>query len=442
MLVHLKNQTLIVRGARQVGKTSFILNALNDLTDYKKIFLNLMRSGDSNINGIKYHGRIFFGQSPQGEDFIKNLESKMGPLAQAGNIIVFIDEVDRHPLVMEAIQAFADLPSNIKIICSGSNMENIKVENAATGRKKYFDLYPVTFEEFLRAHDPELFNTYINIQIDAGSITDHLHARLGDKYNIHLRLGGMPKILDAWLDPPAQPQGIPEISSDIVATIEENIKTVLTKKENLYEYEDVLRKIAMLSMNTLKFSRLQVQHAGRAEAKRLVTKSVGARVAHKIRLFDDKSDLSKYILFDSGIVNYLLNGSGLLENKLTGNHGAIMHETFLGTQIIAGSISRDDLLYWKAGNVAELEYMLRYKGGLAGIDVKSTNGPSRSLDSFAINEPDAGCIIKVGNYKPFINRQYVAKLPNQEKQARTTSITLPHYMAGQIQEIIKSLPSG
>src|SRR3989338_7282142 len=113
--------------------------------------------------------------------------------------------------------------------------------------------------------------------------------------------------------------------------------------------------MAHLSMNTLKFVHLQVQHAGRSEAKRLVYKTVGARVAHKIRLFESESDLSKYILFDCGIANYLLSGSDLLGSSVSEGNLAILAETYAGTELLAQMTTRDDLFYWKSGNRAEVE---------------------------------------------------------------------------------------
>ena len=224
--------------------------------------------------------------------------------------------------------------------------------------------------------------------------------------------------------------------SDLVSTIEENVKIVLDAKFKLYEYEDVLRKLALLSLDTLKITHLQVQHAGRSEAKKLVNKTVGARVAHKIRLYDSGTDLSKYILFDSGIVNYLLNGSDLLQSRIHPQHLAVMLETFVGNEIVSQLLTRDDLFYWKSENRAELEFLVR-SPKFAGIDVKSASGTHLSLMSFAILEEQAETIVKVGANKFSYTPHYAAKLPNGPRERPIPFVQLPHYLAGRLMELLE-----
>ena len=255
--------------------------------------------------------------------------------------------------------------------------------------------------------------------------------------NTYLRLGGMPKILDTYLDPNLDTKQIPNIIKDLAVSIEENIKTVLDNKSMLYEYEDVLRKIANLSMNTLKFTQLQVQHAGRSEAKKLINKTVGARVAHKIRLLESEKDLSKYIIFDCGIANYLLSGSDLLKTKINEKNLAILYETFVGSQLITQLVTRDDLFYWKSGNRAEVEFLLR--SPFIGIDVKSNKGNLKSLNSLAIVEENLSCIVKISNEMPKIDFDHMAFLPNFDKKRKIPLLTIPHYLTHKLIDITHEL---
>ncbi|PIU58390.1 MAG: hypothetical protein COS89_00625, partial [Deltaproteobacteria bacterium CG07_land_8_20_14_0_80_38_7] len=430
---------LIVRGARQVGKTSFILNALAELKQYPQLKLNLLYPSSINLDGMEYFGRDFFGQAETGEEFIKNIELEIGAPKNLGYpVLVFIDEADRYPKSLEAIQTLATQSDKIKFIFTGSNLENIKVINAATGRKKYFDLFPIMFKEFLEAQTNSKFSTYLDqISLDHLEITEYLHHQLTEQLNTYLRLGGMPKILDTYLDPNLDTKQIPNIIKDLAVSIEENIKTVLDNKSMLYEYEDVLRKIANLSMNTLKFTQLQVQHAGRSEAKKLINKTVGARVAHKIRLLESEKDLSKYIIFDCGIANYLLSGSDLLKTKINEKNLAILYETFVGSQLITQLVTRDDLFYWKSGNRAEVEFLLR--SPFIGIDVKSNKGNLKSLNSLAIVEENLSCIVKISNEMPKIDFDHMAFLPNFDKKRKIPLLTIPHYLTHKLIDITHEL---
>ncbi|MFH1874717.1 MAG: AAA family ATPase [Pseudomonadota bacterium] len=437
-LLNLDKQVLILRGARQVGKTSFILNVLNDLKEYPQLKLNLLYPTSFSHSSQNYLGRDFFGSKPNGEEFLKNISIELGNINNLSKpAIIFLDEVDRHPLVLEAVQSLAEFSANLKFIFTGSNLENILVENAATGRKKYFDLYPITYQEFLLASgQTKLINELNSFSLTNSAFSDYLHDQLLKNVEIYVRIGGMPRVISTYLDSSAQ--AIPEIIKDLVISIEENVKIVLGDKSKLYEYEDILRKIAWLSLNTLKYTNLQVQHAGRKEAKKLVFKTVGARVAHKIRLLNTDSDLSKYILFDCGITNYLLSGADLLRSVINERAWAVLWETFVGIELVSTLFDRADLFYWKSGNKAELEYLLR-SPKLAGIDVKTSKGDNKSLASFAVFEPQANCLVKICQDKPNLNYNYQAKLPTLDKQRNIPLLTLPHYLTSRLPELLDEI---
>ncbi|MBI2336579.1 MAG: ATP-binding protein [Deltaproteobacteria bacterium] len=436
ILNSLKGQVLIVRGARQVGKTSFVLNILDGLKEYPQVSINCLYATSRKILGRNYLGRDFLGASPDGTDLLKNLEQLFSQTPNNHKpVLVFIDEVDRHPKILEAIQLLAEFSPDIKFILTGSNLENITVKNAATGRKHFFDLYPISFLDFLNASGSEQEKAYLHsLTFGGNQQTDFFHNKLMELVKTYVRLGGMPTIIAAYLE--ERLKEIPEIVKDLTFSIEENVKAVLGEKSKLYEYEDVLRKLAILSLNTLKYTNLQVQHAGQAEAKRLVNKTVGARVAHKIRLLRTERDLSKYILFDSGIANYLLNGSDLLNYRIHPEHLAIMLETFVGNEIISQLVTRDDLFYWKSGNRAGLEFVVR-SPKFSGIDVKSSTGKNFSLMSFAILETQADLLIKVGATKMFYHSDYQASLPNDPRKRQISFLQIPHYLVCRLIEFLQ-----
>lgn len=440
-LLSLKGQVLLLRGARQVGKTSFALHALKALGEHPQILINLLYPQSFQLNGVSYLGRDFVGQDPQGTEFLQNIEQHLGPLSQLNlPALIFIDEVDRYPAILEAIQTLAGFSDSLKFILTGSNLENLPVSNAATGRKKYFDLYPISFIEFLQAaHQSKLDKALKQLSLDSAPLTEYQHQALQKQFETYLRLGGMPAILSAFLSEDFEIPQLPKLVQDLVLSIEENIKIVLASKAQLYEYQDVLRSLVRLSLNTLKLTHLQVKHASRAEAKRLVGKTVGARVAHKIRLFEAERDLSKYLIFDCGVANFLLHGADLLNCRFSERGRAILTETFVGTQLIHSLISREDLFYWKSKNQAELEFLLR-SPKLAGIEVKGGKGRNKSLHSFALKQADSELLVKISanpfSYQP----NYEAKLPNYPKKRTMPFLELPHYAVFKLMELSKQIP--
>jgi predicted AAA+ superfamily ATPase len=436
----LKSQVLVVRGARQVGKTSFVLNAVRGMKEYPIICINGASAHSTMIDGTEYYGRDYFGTHENGDQLLQNISFQFGDLqSMAHPVIVFIDEADMHPVSLEAIQTLAGLSGKLKIIYTGSNLENIPLKNAATGRKHFFDLYPITFAEFLKAGDMEKELRYLfAVSLKEARHSEMFHNRLTGLFQTYVRLGGMPRIVDAYLDVRSRTQQISVLISDLVVTIEENVKKVLGEKSHLYEYEDVLRKLAFLSMDTLKFSRLQVQHAGRSEAKKLVNKTVGARVAHKIRLYESSEDLSKYILFDSGVLNYLLNGSDLTGQRITPAHLGIQYETVVGNELIACLPTRDDLCYWKSKRGAQTDFLLR-SPLFAAIDVKSGKGFVRSLDSAGVHLKELDCLVKISNEPLQVNRSHIARIAHMDGERKIPLIVITHYLCGRFKELVAEL---
>lgn len=329
------------------------------------------------MDGLEYFGRDYFGTTEGAEELLKNLVLTYGRLEDLKvPLIVFIDEADRHPVSLEAIQKLAGLSRSLKVVYTGSNLENIQVKNAATGRKRYWDLYPLTFQDFLKASSRDKELDYLqNLSLKDSLHSEHYHHTLSEVFDLYLRLGGMPRVWQAFFEG----SSLPAVVTDLVTSIEE--------------------------------------------------------VAHKIRLFDSGSDLSKYILFDSGVMNYLLNGSDLLRQKITSPHLALQYETVVGNEIIATLPSRDDLLYWKSKRGAQVEYLLKSPAFIA-IDVKTNRGDLRSLNSAALHEEELDFLVKISREQILYQPDHLAKIPNQEGFRKIPLVRLPHYLAGRVRELI------
>ena len=94
----LKSQVLLVRGARQVGKTSFILDALKEVEN-QKININLAGKKKETLQGEIFYGRDYFGPSEEADQLLTNLSYTFGSLDKIKSpLVVFIDEADRHPV--------------------------------------------------------------------------------------------------------------------------------------------------------------------------------------------------------------------------------------------------------------------------------------------------------------------------------------------------------
>lgn len=178
------NQALIVLGARQVGKTTGILNWANR----KKInlaYVNLVEDNEIKQTII---------DAKNCDEIIRTI-SLIKDLDENSIDVIFLDEVQVHPDILYATRLF--LKSKIKLICSGSLL-GFKLSNSAkrndVGSKLYLEVYPLNFKEFLIWMGKQNIVDEINECFkNMKQINIAIHKQLLKIYNEYLIVGGMPK---------------------------------------------------------------------------------------------------------------------------------------------------------------------------------------------------------------------------------------------------------
>jgi uncharacterized protein len=128
-----KNKTIIIYGARQVGKTTLVENLVKDLP-YKTLFLN---GDDADIRNL-----------------LSGLSAVQLRPVLADNGIVVIDEAQRIPEIGLVLKLIHDNYKNIQLIATGSSALDLagKIKEPMTGRKLEFFLHPLSFAEMVDYH--------------------------------------------------------------------------------------------------------------------------------------------------------------------------------------------------------------------------------------------------------------------------------------------------
>ena len=133
---------LVIRGARQVGKTTVVNQFASRFKQY--IYLNLELIHDrqpfEQFNTIETLVQTLF--------FIKNL-----PLSKKDSTLIFIDEIQEVPEALNILRYFYESEKGIAVIAAGSMLETLFDNNISfpVGRVEYKVLRPVSFPEFLAA---------------------------------------------------------------------------------------------------------------------------------------------------------------------------------------------------------------------------------------------------------------------------------------------------
>jgi predicted AAA+ superfamily ATPase len=179
---------LILKGARQVGKTQLMLE-LGKKCFANYCYCNFDVDGEDDIKPI-------FEKTNNPSEIIKLLENQKQIRITNKTLLIF-DEIHRAPKVMSALKYFAELSDGYKIICSTSLLSEIlHYKNSEisfpVGKIEELEIHPLDFEEFLLWTNPFLYESYVNINLTR-VIEINLHNQLKNKYKDYLIVGGMPE---------------------------------------------------------------------------------------------------------------------------------------------------------------------------------------------------------------------------------------------------------
>jgi uncharacterized protein len=180
-------QPLILRGARQVGKSTLVRNFAKE-NDLDLIEFNFENFKFKNLSDENFNL----------EFLIQEIEDiKIKKISK--NTLFFFDEIQESPVLLKKIRYFYEEQQQIAVICAGSLLEfALNQENFSfpVGRVEFHHLGPMTFDEFLIALD----QTSLSTNIQSGTYKEHLHEKIIEFLHLYYYIGGMPKSVQTYLD--------------------------------------------------------------------------------------------------------------------------------------------------------------------------------------------------------------------------------------------------
>ena len=175
---------LLLRGARQVGKTTLVREFSKEFTHY--IELNLERDLDVNLF--------------QTDDIDKLLNAAFllkGIQPSKSSTLLFIDEIQESPKAIQLLRYFYEEKPDIFVVAAGSLLEFAlsKVPSFPVGRIEYLYLHPLNFEEFLGA----IGNQVALDVLQSIPVPDYAHSILLNLFNEYAVIGGMPEVVKNYV---------------------------------------------------------------------------------------------------------------------------------------------------------------------------------------------------------------------------------------------------
>ena len=381
---------LIIRGARQVGKTFIIRKFANkyyqnfieinfiENPSYKKIFEN-----DLNIETILMNISLYVR------------DAKLVP----HKTLIFLDEIQSCPNARTALKFFS-IDNRFDVIASGSllGLNYKEVSSYPTGYVEFINMYPLSFKEFLWANNvnDEIILKLKNCFDFLIPVNETINDKILQYFKEYIVIGGMPNIVDTF---------IKNHDFNEVITLQRNI--LIDYRNDITKYAYPSEKVKAISC----FNSIPGQLA--KENKKFMYK-----------FFDKNGRNSKYYgsinwLLDAGIAIMCNNISNLemplIAYKMDDYFKIYMADTGLlvsmlddGTniEIIEGNLgiykgaifeniiaqilhtNGNNLYFYNKNNTLEIDFIITKNFKITPIEVKANNNKSKALSTILKNNPE------------------------------------------------------
>jgi uncharacterized protein len=388
-----RRKPLILRGARQVGKTSAV-----------QLFAKRKYTKFAQLNLEQVIEREFYSQVKSVDQFIQSVRIKQGIKITPGDTLIFIDEIQNCPNLLEMLRFFYEDYPDLHVIAAGSLLEKIiekEKPSIPVGRVSYAYMYPLDFFEYLEANkETELLSTLQQIKLD-DNIPENINTLALEHFQNYLLVGGMPEAVAQYSKSKDFSQ-INEIFSQILTSYADDILKYAVGREVKYidhallNAHSVAGKIFKYSnFAGTRYSNKEIEPAFRNLEKVMLLTQIPATKSTRLPIISQLHRPKKLIHLDVGLVNYQSNiQEHLLQSrKFEDVFRGRIAEQIVGQNLIAqGESQIIPLNYWsmgKATSSAEVDLCTAYKGKIVGIEVKSgAAGKLRSLFVFSDNVSD------------------------------------------------------
>ena len=427
-----ERKPLVLRGARQVGKTTLVELFAKEFDTY--IYLNLEEQENAALFAADYSfddllaGIFFKANKMQGEN---------------RRTLIFIDEIQNEPKAVGLLRYFYEEMPWLHIIAAGSRLQTLIKQRISfpVGRVEYMSLRPCSFLEFLNATGNEPLAEMIR-QLNVSPV---YHDMLTSLFNRYTLVGGMPEALAEY----AAHEDITRLSPiyrSLINGYNEDVEKYARNTNQTNVIRHLLTHGWAEAGQTITFSRFggsnytskEVHEALEVLQKAFLLSLDYPITTVKAPAIPALTRQPKLIWLDSGIMNFSVDiQTEYLQNRSLTD----VWKGHAAEQIVAQELRialdrnyRNEQFFWvrdKKGATAEVDFVWQHNTSIIPIEVKSgTNAHLRSLHSFMDTADSTDVAIRIWPGKYGIDEVTTPK----GKTFRL--INLPFYYVGMIDKVI------
>ena len=398
------HKPLIVKGARQIGKTESIMH--------------FAKANYENVVYINFALEKKFSQIlADGYDVasvIKNISLANPSIKFVPNkTVIIFDEIQENPDVATTLKSFK-LDGNYDVICSGSmlGINYKKIHSNSVGHKTDYEMYSMDFEEFLwaKGYNQAQIDSILSHMIELKPFNDNELAVFKSLFLDYCVLGGMPDVVKLYIETGTF-SGTLDVQEQIRLDYEEDVRKYaegLAQTKIISVYRSVP---AQLAKENKKFQFNKISKNARSrEYTVCIEWLIDAGVITECNCLQypelplkGNIEESKYKLYypDTGLLVSALDAEAqedLRVNKNLGVYKGALYENFVAEAFVKQGLG---LFYYKKENsTLEEDFFVRTQNNLIPVEVKSNSDQSKSLSSLIKNEnySDISYGIKLGDF--------------------------------------------
>ncbi|MBU4483897.1 AAA family ATPase [bacterium] len=420
---------LILKGARQVGKTYII-------TEFgKKYFENF------HLFNFEENGEIheIFDRNLDPKKIIEELSYVNQMPIDIEKDLVFFDEIQECPKALTALKYFCEGMPTLALISAGSLL-GIKLsgESFPVGKVDFLHLYPMSFREFLEANENKmLLSAYDDFSFELGT-PDMAHQKLWRELLNYFVIGGMPEIIKTFIKNKENKfiayEKVRESQKNLIESFNKDFAKHSGKNNSLHiisVFENVPMQLAVeVDVSTKRyrfnhviqgkrsFTQLQGPIDWLENAGLIIKVNICNRSEIPLKAFC-KNNIFKLFIFDIGLLGAMLNIP--IQSILKQDYGitkGYLAENFVAQEFLSGGMS--ELYSWTERN-SEIEFLIYEDGDIVPVEVKSGHRTrAKSFQQF------------FKKYSP--KKAY--KLSAKQFSKSKNIINLPLYFAGKLNEML------
>jgi predicted AAA+ superfamily ATPase len=423
---------LILRGARQVGKTTLVNSFSKNFENY--LYLNFEKNPSA---------MALFEKEQEITDLVAEIFLFCNKENRRGKTLLFIDEIQNSKTAITGLRYFyeARLP-DLYVIAAGSLLETMLNRKISfpVGRVEYLAVRPCVFSEFLRAvGETQLEKALLNQKIP-----EALHAKTMNLFNTFTLIGGMPEIVADY----AANKNFVGLNK-----IYESLLTSYRDDAEKYARNDIMSQtIRYILQYGWKFAAERIVLGGFAgssyksremgEAFRTLAKAFILELCHPtsdtlVPVSKDLKRSPKLLWLDCGLVNYAANVQKEVfgaKDILDAWRGKVAEQIVAQELLALDSRVSNQRNFWvrnKKDSDAEVDFVLQFDSRVIPVEVKSGhNARLRSLHLF-MDECPHGIAVRIWS-QPFSIDEVTTQNGKKFKL-----INLPFYYTGQLEDILK-----